>query len=234
MGEGLIGLLPFLWRKLMNELYHFNHNHDPRTGKFTFSRGGSRNYIGAGGSGREGKVTKRDIKRAKKQRKKESREFRNISDEELQRRIARLQAEQRYKQLSGEDVHSGKEFAKEMAKLAAKTAVTKTTNQSIDTTFKQLQKNLDITKEDIDKAKAAAVDARENSESKKKSKRLSKRGKKVVDESPVMSQKYTNDVEPIDLESIFARDIKVMDLNDDKKSLKGETYVYPEYVKKKK
>lgn len=24
----------------MNELYHYNHNHDPRTGKFTFSKGG--------------------------------------------------------------------------------------------------------------------------------------------------------------------------------------------------
>lgn len=218
----------------MNELYHFNHNHDPRTGKFTFSRGGSRNYIGAGGSGREGKVTKRDIKRAKKQRKRESREFRNISDEELQRRIARLQAEQRYKQLAGDDVRAGKQFAKEMGKLAAKTAVTKATNQSIDTMFKQLQKNLNITEDDINKAKAAAVDARDESDKKKKSRRLSKRGKKAVNNSSVMSQKYSNDVEPIDLESIFARDIVVVDLNDDKDSLKPESYAYPEYARKKK
>ena len=218
---------------MTTELYHFNHNHDPRTGKFTFSRGGSRNYIGAGGSGREGKVTKRDIKRAKKQRKRESREFRNISDEELQRRIARLQAEQRYKQLAGDDVRAGKQFAKEMGKLAAKTAVTKATNQSIDTMFKQLQKNLDISKEDIDQAKAAAVDARDES-SKKKSRRLSKRGKKAVSNSSVMSQKYSDNVEPIDLESIFARDIVVVDLNDDKKSLKPESYAYPEYARRKK
>ena len=30
----------------MTELYHYNHNHDPRTGKFTFSRGGGNTLFG--------------------------------------------------------------------------------------------------------------------------------------------------------------------------------------------
>lgn len=77
----------------MNELYHYNHNHDPRTGQFSSSP------IGAGGTGRHGKITKRDIKRANKRRKFDERRLKNVSDEELKKMTDRLALEVAYQKL---------------------------------------------------------------------------------------------------------------------------------------
>lgn len=116
---------------MTTELYHFNHNHDPRTGKFTFGRGGSRAYIGTGGSGKNGEVTKRDIKKAKGQRKSERKRFRNMTDEELQNSIKRLELEKRYRELTDADINVGKQYTTDLLKTAGQSAVKTITPQLI-------------------------------------------------------------------------------------------------------
>lgn len=116
---------------MANELYHFNQNHDPRTGKFTFGKGGPKNYIGSGGSGRNGKITNHDIEKAKAQRKKERKRFRNMTDEELQNSIKRLELEKKYRELTDADINVGKQYATELLKTAGQSAVKTVTPQLI-------------------------------------------------------------------------------------------------------
>lgn len=116
----------YLVKAMNNELYHYNHNHDPRSGRFTFSYGGvskarvKKNY------------SDREINAAKRQRRIESREYRNVSDEELKRRVDRLAMEKRYRELSNEDLHPGKMYVQEVMKTTGKQATSKITNNMID------------------------------------------------------------------------------------------------------
>lgn len=124
----------------MNELYHYNHNHD-RLGRFARSPGGrGRNYIGTGGTGKSGDITKSDINKAKNQRKAERKRFRNMSDEDLQKRIDRMKLEQEYKNLTDADISAGKQYTMELLKTAGQTAVKTVTPNLINLGFDLVRK----------------------------------------------------------------------------------------------
>ena len=112
----------------MNELYHYNHNHDPHNGQFASSS----TPLVITGSGRHGKITNRDIKKAKKLRKEEMKNYRNVSNEELKRRIERILLENAYLDAIGKYHESGERYAKKMLQEAGKRTLNNMSDKGTD------------------------------------------------------------------------------------------------------
>lgn len=111
-----------------NELYHFNKNHDPKTGRFTFSRGGSNGSIYRKKSPKlfSGNTTIDNSRNNNSQNNNSGTS--DLSDDELSTRVRRMNLEKQYDKLSKERrPKTGLEVAKQSTD-ETKSAVNKIQN----------------------------------------------------------------------------------------------------------
>lgn len=113
-----------------DELYHYNPNHD-KLGRFA-SGGGKPSILIPRFNTKSpdykpmtpSKSVKEQRKQAKKEKIEDVKNRRAMSDEELNRKIKRLENEIKLKELTKEDVHNGKSFAKTVFAEGSKKAIT--------------------------------------------------------------------------------------------------------------